>query len=539
MTERSLAVRLSVRDADRARRELQSIADQSQQTTKAVRIGSQEAAKGVRELARENRRAGQSMSETAEAGRAADRALGAVTKTIENQARRARTLDAAITDLHARWKQGEISAQQFKQSVAALEQQYGETAQSARLLGRQTDNLRSRLSNTLGTVRNLAGRISGVGSIATAVAGGGIAAMATQSIQAASRLDEMSRAAGVNVETLQRLQAAGEDFHVQGEAIADGLRELQVRADEFANQGGGEAAEAFKRLNLQQRDVAANLDNNEKLFRLVIQRVSELDDRASKVSLLDQIFGEEAGRQLLGFLEASRGEIKRIGDEAERAGRIWKEDTVNAATKLENEFQDVADAVQKAFARGTIAAFGGEVGNISQTITDPGFQRGMRAIGEAMGDAAKDASNLVETVGELAAEIKDSDLARFFSFLKENTPGGRLSGLIRGEIGNITGSSEVERIRNRTEQLREQIARMREAGRPVPPQFIDNLAAMEQQLQDLLEPATRTANALDQITITAEPLPALFAAAGEGAEDLATCGGDYPPVFTEAAEAPA
>jgi hypothetical protein len=163
----------------------------------------------------------------------------------------------------------------------------------------------------------------------------------------------------------------------------------------------------------------------------------------------------------------------------------------------------------------------------------------MRAIGEAMGDAAKDASNLVETVGELAAEIKDSDLARFFSFLKENTPGGRLSGLIRGEIGNITGSSEVERIRNRTEQLREQIARMREAGRPVPPQFIDNLAAMEQQLQDLLEPATRTANALDQITITAEPLPALFAAAGEGAEDLATCGGDYPPVFTEAAEAPA
>lgn len=371
--------------------------------------------------------------------------------------------------------------------------------------------------------------IAGVGGIATAVAGGGVAALATQSVQAASRLDQMSRAAGVNVETLQRLQAAGEDFQVRGEEVADGLRELQVRADEFANQGGGEAAEAFERINLQQADVAKNLDDNERLFRLVIQRVGELDDRASRVSLLDQIFGEEAGRQLLGFLEAGQGEIKRIGDEAERAGRILSGETTEAATKLENEFQDVADAVQKAFARGTVEAFNGEIGNVSKTITDTEFQDAITSIGTNFGEASKDAKALLGFMSNIAN-------SGFADFVRDSAPFQGLipdiSELAEGDFSSLKdflvnpqiregaqsladGSGEVERLTSRMAQLREQIDRMREAGRPIPPQFLENLQSMQERLTSLLEPADGVATAMETLTVKADPLPQLFTQSGE------------------------
>lgn len=356
------------------------------------------------------------------------------------------------------------------------------------------------------------------GVAAGAAAAGGIAALATQSVKTAAEIESMARVAGTSVKGIQRLQEAGLEFRVEGDRITDGLRELNSRADEFAATAGGPAAEAFQRIGVNADEARRLVADTEAGFREVIQRVRELDSQAARTRVLEELFGDESAEQFLNFMDASQGEIRRLGKEAERAGRVLDEATVSAASKLEREFTKVGDAISKAFARGTVAAFGDEVDDISSTITDQDFQSALEQIGKNAGDAALDAKDLLGNLNQIA----NSDFAEF---VRDHAPlqglVQRVVGFATGDIGNITGSSEFERLNARIATLRELIGDLQDQGRPVPPQFLENLGAMQQQMTDLLDPTERAATLLGEVTVKAEPLPRLFTETGEAGRFLA------------------
>src|SRR5690606_19464653 len=115
-------------------------------------------------------------------------------------------------------------------------------------------------------------------------------------------LSAQASTAGLGVEAYQELRYAAEQTQVDVAALTDGLKELQLRADEFAVTGQGSAAEAFERLGVTARDASDMLADPARMFETILDRMREFD-RASQIRLADEIFGGTAGEQFVRFLD--------------------------------------------------------------------------------------------------------------------------------------------------------------------------------------------------------------------------------------------
>ncbi|KAA5602818.1 hypothetical protein F1188_20280, partial [Roseospira marina] len=132
---------------------------------------------------------------------------------------------------------------------------------------------------------------------------------------------------------MQGLIAVGGRFGADQDAMIDGLKELSLRADEFAGEGGGEGAEAFQRLGLTQEQINATKDNTEALFELVRGKMEGIGDVAARARLADELFGG-TGEDMVEMLSASSDELRRMRAEAEASGQILSPEDIASARSL-------------------------------------------------------------------------------------------------------------------------------------------------------------------------------------------------------------
>ena len=184
----------------------------------------------------------------------------------------------------------------------------------------------------------MAGRLGLVGSALSAVGPGGLAAAAgiaavvaaTVGLARATRtavdfvaaIQDEAEQAGVTAEAFQELLFVGNQLSVSQDALTDGLKELNLRADEFAKTGKGPAAEAFKRLGLEQKDVNGRLKDADALFREVIRRMEKLDDTAAEIRVADELFGGTGGEQFVRIVNAGSEAIAKLREEAREMGLV-------------------------------------------------------------------------------------------------------------------------------------------------------------------------------------------------------------------------
>lgn len=213
-------------------------------------------------------------------------------------------------------------------------------------------------NRTTREVRNgfdlFAARLGPVGAGLTALGPAGLAAAAgiagvalalkalsTQTRQALSDIQALQKEAniaGVGVEAFQELSAVARDFSVTTEELSDGLKELQIRADEFAVTGKGPGAEAFERLGFTQQELAEGLKDTTGLFTEVISRIEELDG-AAQLRVLDEVFGGQAGEKFVGVLEGGAVAVQRIVKEARAAGEVIDKEMVQRSEETRRELE--------------------------------------------------------------------------------------------------------------------------------------------------------------------------------------------------------
>jgi hypothetical protein len=208
-------------------------------------------------------------------------------------------------------------------------------------MGKDVHKFSRKSKRRIGSVGDSFRRLKGVATGAVAALGAAkVAQGVTQFANMATEVNELSKRLGVTTSTLQELQFAAEKYGVQQEALRDGLKEMSMRADEFAQTGAGPAAEAMERLGLSQQEINKRKGDTEALFNLMLSKIREVEDTAARQRIADEIFGGTGGEQLVDMAAASAEELSRLRQEARDLGFVISKDTLEASEAFKDSLTD-------------------------------------------------------------------------------------------------------------------------------------------------------------------------------------------------------
>ena len=233
-----------------------------------------------------------------------------------------------------------------------------------------------------------------------------------------STLAAESKQAGVAVGTFQELRYAALQANVGFDALTDGLKELQLRADEFAATGKGSAAEAFQRIGYSATELRTKLADPAALFQEVIERIRELD-KAAQIRVSDELFGGTGGEQFVRLLDLGRNGVERLRKEAREVGVVLDEGMVKQAEEINRRFQTLATTVDTTLKRAVLGlidalrGFGSAVTDSLKVITDAPAAALAKTQQEAAGIRAQIAearkTHNMAVVGDLERRLADAE----------------------------------------------------------------------------------------------------------------------------------
>lgn len=182
----------------------------------------------------------------------------------------------------------------------------------------------------------------GLAAIGTAIAGSMLVA-AKSAIDFGDELNDLRQKTGVSVQDLSKLGFAAEQSGSSIDGMSTGLKFL-AKNMEAAIAKSGDQRKAFNDLGISSKDlVAANGDVN-KVFLLLADRFKELPDGAEKSALSMRVFGK-AGADLIPTLNEGSAGVQKLGDDAQRTGRVMSQEFATASDKLNDTLNEAKGAV--------------------------------------------------------------------------------------------------------------------------------------------------------------------------------------------------
>lgn len=222
----------------------------------------------------------------------------------------------------------------------------GATAQMEADMARST----SRMNQALATVSMRAGAMAaafGPAALAIGASGAALTGFVTQARETArgiATIGDEAKRAGINVKAFQELKFVADQNRVSIDALTDGIKEMNLRADEFIVTGKGSGAEAFQRLGLTATDLAKKLKDPSALLTEIIGKVEGMD-RAAQIRIFDEIFGGTGGEQFVQLIDQGAAGIRRTIDEANRLGIVMDEQMIAKAADVDRQFGAIAATV--------------------------------------------------------------------------------------------------------------------------------------------------------------------------------------------------
>ena len=179
------------------------------------------------------------------------------------------------------------------------------------------------------------------------IAAGGIAGMVNQVQQIArsvAQVGDEAKRAGVSLEAFQEWKFVAEQNRIGIDQMVDGLKELNLRADEFVQTGKGSAAEAFMRLGYGAEELQRKLKNPSELLLEIIDRLGQMD-RAAQIRISDELFGGSAGERFVELLDQGEQGIRDTIQQAHQLGAVMDQELVDRAAELDRKFNAITTSV--------------------------------------------------------------------------------------------------------------------------------------------------------------------------------------------------
>ncbi|ORE94100.1 Phage-related minor tail protein [Stappia sp. 22II-S9-Z10] len=257
-------------------------------------------------------------------------------------------------------------------------------AAKLRSLRTYTGDARSLLGGTLGALTAIGpgtGVYGAVGGFAGGAALSGVAANA----RALADMNAEAERAGLTFEQFQELDFAFSKERVSIDALVDGFKELNLRADEFIRNGTGGGEEFFRLLGYSADELRGKLSDLPELLFDILDRSQSLG-RAGQMRALDELLGGTGGEQYVQLLDAGTDALRASVAESRQLKIILSSDIAVRAQEVNARFETLSRII------GT---------NVKEGLVDVGEL--IVAIGDNIADWLPDAENFVTSLADAQA----------------------------------------------------------------------------------------------------------------------------------------
>lgn len=301
----------------------------------------------------------------------------------------------------------------LQREIIATEQELGNLEQASD----KANATLSKISATADKVATGAGKVaSATKGLSTAAAGAlaGIGGMAYSAVTSADDLNTLAKQSGFTTAELQKMQYASDLIDVSMDDITASAQKLKKNM----GSSSGSIGEAFAKLGVNVRDANGSMRDSTDVYWDVITALGKVGNETERDQLAMTLLGKGAD-SLAGIIDDGGAAFRALGKEAEDAGLILSQDTLDSL----NAVNDKIDST-KAKAQATMATSGAK----AMDALMPVFEQIIAGVGkvlDAIGGLDEGQIKLILTILAVVAAI---------------SPVASLISKISGSISFLTGT---------------------------------------------------------------------------------------------------
>lgn len=182
----------------------------------------------------------------------------------------------------------------------------------------------------------MAGLITIAASAATAVTGAAYA-MVNDFANTATEIDQLTKRLNVNAEAFQATAFAAKSFGIEQDQLADGMKELSMRAGEFALTGEGSFKDVAEQLGLTREQVKSYGNDVNGLFELVRNKLAGIHNQGQRQFLADALFGGGLADVGGEFFSQTSANIEALQKQARESGLVISQENIDMAREYTRE----------------------------------------------------------------------------------------------------------------------------------------------------------------------------------------------------------
>lgn len=271
-------------------------------------------------------------------------------QTVNETKEKLSLLKEAAKQANEQLQKGEISQEQYdalqreivatEQSLKSLESAAAKSNVALEAVGAVADKVAAGANKVADATRGISAAAGGV----LAALGG----MAYSAMTSADDLNTLAKQTGFTTAELQKMQYAADLVDVSVDAITSSAQKLKK------NMGSGSesVSSAFETLKVSVIDSNGAMRDSTTVYWEVIDALSRVSNETERDQLAMTLLGKGAD-ELAGIIDDGGRALHELGDEAERAGLIMSQETLDSLNKT----NDAVDKL-KATANATLAETG-------------------------------------------------------------------------------------------------------------------------------------------------------------------------------------
>lgn len=266
----------------------------------------------------------------------AEREISAINKVIEKTGKTTDEQKKRLEYLTATIEANKEALEKLKVQQAQLQSQINDTNKQIYSQKKAMDKLKKAFADAKGYTKDFCKEVGAVAAAGTA-ATAGIFAFIKDAAQWADDMNTLSKVTGIGTDELQKFAYASNLVDVSTDTLTGSLTKLTRNMAEPSKA----AAEAFDTLKIKTRDATGELRDRQEVFYEVIDALGKVGNETERDALAMDIFGKSA-QELNPLIKGGAERLKELGDEAERAGLILSQETLDGL----NEFNDKIDELK-------------------------------------------------------------------------------------------------------------------------------------------------------------------------------------------------
>ena len=319
--------------------------------------------------------------------------------TTEEQRKRLEQLRSTIESDRSSMEALKLQESQLRSQIEATNQQI-EAERKA------LSDLKTSMGDAKTAAGDLTKEVAAIGAAATAAVAG-LFAFTKSAAEWADSMNTMRDVTGISTSDLQKFTYAAELVDVSVDTIAGSLTKLTRNMQTAAGNGKSTAAQAFSELGVAVTDAAGQLRDRQEVFYEVIDALGKIENETQRDAMAMNVFGKTA-EQLNPLIKGGAAALKEIGDEAERAGLILSQDTLNGLHAFNDKVDELkakGTAIKELAAAEMTPALEGlvEVGNelldeVQQMVKSGELKSIAKELGVAIKSGAEALKNIITFV---------------------------------------------------------------------------------------------------------------------------------------------